>query len=128
RQAGGGKLTRRKRDLTQLRIDRVAIVVDAGEIIVGADFLKLLERGELRVLIPEAQVTHRGGVLLNRLRREVLNVWKIALIKFIEPVCFASEGDIARNVREFFLEFAGRDDVVLLDCRSNQAAEDCDDD
>ena len=67
-------------------MDDVAIVIDLGKIVIGADFLELLKGGELRLVIPQTDVPHGGGVLLDRGGGEVLNLGEAAFVKFVEPV------------------------------------------
>ena len=46
------ELARREGDLAVDAVDPVAIIVDAGEVVVGPDFLKLREGGTQGLVVP----------------------------------------------------------------------------
>src|SRR5579863_4986101 len=107
-------------------MNHVAIVEDIREVVVRADLLKLLKRGELRLVIPQAKISHRGCVLVDGRRGEVLHRREISFVEHLEPVRLARKLDVARDVWRFLLKFTGRDKISLHEGRSDQTSQDRD--
>ena len=57
------QLARRQHHLAQRAVDRVAIDVDVGEVVIGADFLELPQRVLQRAPVPEPDVLERRLVV-----------------------------------------------------------------
>ena len=85
RQAARVQLARRQHDLPVLAVDDVAIVVDPGEVVVGADLLDLPEGIEQRLVVPERHVLDRGGVAFEVRPREPGVARELPLFHLVEP-------------------------------------------
>jgi len=94
-----GKLPRREHQLAVLAVQRVAVVVDVHELVVGPDLLELTVRAQQRPVIPEPDVLDRGGVARERPRVEGLLGREPALLDPVEPVGLAGHPDVVLDER-----------------------------
>ena len=113
RQALGIQLARREHHLPQLAVDRVAIVVDRREVVVGAQLLDLAEGLEQRLVIPEAHVLDGVGVAVDVFARQRRVAGEIARPHGGEIERLPRSGDVVRHVRRFGRLFVRRDDEAL---------------
>ena len=104
-------------------VNPVAAVVNVFEVVIGADFLKLGEGSAQRVVIPQADVAHRGFIPADFFEREVFDGGKLTLLESVERVGLARELDGAGDVRPLFFDFVGRHNKALDDLRINGPAE-----
>ena len=113
RQAFGIQLARREHHLTQLAVDRVAIVVDRREVVIGAQLLDLAEGLEQRLVIPQAHVLDRVGVAVDVFARQLRVTGEIARPHGGEIERLPCGGDVVRHVRRFGRLLVRRDDKAL---------------
>jgi hypothetical protein len=91
-------------------VDFVAIDVDVGKVVVGADFLDLAERVLERVPVPQADVLQRGLVVFGIGGVDGGFGGELVLREFIEAVGGAGGGDVVGDVGFFADELVGLDD------------------
>ncbi len=97
-------------DLAGGAVDAVAVDVDVGEVVVGADLLDLAEGVLERVPVPEADVLERGLVVLGVGGVDGGFGGELVLREAVEAVGGARGFDVVRDVRLFADELVGLDD------------------
>ena len=105
-------LARGQHHLPLFARDDIAIHVNIGEVVIGADGLNLRERVLQSVPIPQANVVQRGpvGLQIKSFSRS-LSV-EIALFDAIDAKGAAGPGNVLFNVRRLATEFIRLDDEV----------------
>ena len=93
RQAGGGKLARRERDLAVNPVDPVAVVIHALEVVVSADLLELGEGGQQRFVVPHADVAEGRLVLPDVVQAQIFDGGEFALLEAVQGIRLAGEFD-----------------------------------
>ena len=121
--AGGVQLPRREHDLPVLPVDRVPIVVHAGEVVVGADLLELAERVEQRPLVPQRDVLDRRGIALEVGARQPRIAGQPPLLDPIQRERVARGLDVVHDERRLAHLLVRRDDEPLDDRRIPAPAE-----
>ncbi len=106
------QLARRQHHLAQGAVEVVAVDVDVGKVVVGADLL-LLAQGVLQgVPVPQADVLQRGLIVggVGGIDRGLGG--KLTLLELVEPVCLLGELDVVGDVGGLAHQLVGLDDEV----------------
>ena len=119
----GIQLARAEHDLAVLPVDRVAVVVDRDEVVVGADLLDLAERVEKRLLVPERHVLERGGIRVDVRAREQRVTRELALRDAVEIERRARRVHVVDDVGRLAHLLVRRDDEALDDARVGDSAD-----
>jgi hypothetical protein len=123
RQAVGVELASRQHDLPQGAVDPVAIVVDRGEVVVGADLLNLRERLEQRLVVPQAHVLQRRRVAFDVLAAERRIARNRAFLDAVERERPPRRFDVVLDVGRLARLLVRRDDEPLQHRAVDLAAE-----
>ena len=107
------ELAARQHDLPVLAVDEVAVVVDRGEVVVGADFLELSERVEQGLVVPEPHVVDGVPVVLDVGQRKGGVARHLPLLDVVEPERLPRGRDVVGQVGGFPLLFVRGDDEAL---------------
>ncbi len=106
------ELARSQHHFTGGAVDVVAINVDVGEIVVGANFLHLAQGVLQRMPVPQADVLERG-LIVGRVRGVDGGFGReLALGKAVKPVGLPGHGDVVRDVGLLAHQLIGFDDEV----------------
>ena len=114
RQRRIGDLPRGEHHLPVFAVDRVAVVVDAGELVVGPHLLELAVGLQERRMVPEPDVLHGQVVLLQVLRRQIILRRELLLLDLGQPVGEARIADVLLQVRRLGNDLV-RNDLKFLD-------------
>ena len=125
-QAGRVQFARRERNLAVRAIDPVAVIVDADEIVIGADFLQLGKRGQQRFVIPHANVAKGGFILMNVIERQGFDGREAPFLEAIERISLARELNGVGDVRALLVDLIRSDDETLDDLRIKRSPHDVD--
>ena len=109
RQRRIGDLPRGEHHLPVFAVDRVAVVVDAGELVVGPHLLELAVGLQERRMVPEPDVLHGEVVLLQVLRRQILLRRELLLLDLGQAVGKARIADVLLQVGGFGDDLVGND-------------------
>ena len=93
------QLADRQHHLPRLAVDRVAVDVDVGKVVVGADLLDLPQRVLQRPPVPEPDVLERVAVLVDLRRFDARLRPETALLDAVEGVRPARHLDVVGDVR-----------------------------
>jgi len=91
------QLARREHHLTSHAVDFIAINVDGGKVIVGADFLNLTQR-VLKCSVPQPDVRKRSLIVRRVGCRDVRLGGKLVLRYSLQPVGPPRQRDIVANI------------------------------
>ena len=125
RQALGIQLARGEHHLPELAVDRVAIVVDRLEVVIGAQLLDLAEGLEQRLVIPQAHVLDGVGVAIDVVARQLGVAGEVARAHGRQVERLPRGGDVVRHVRRLGRLLVGRDDEALNRGRVQRSADRC---
>ena len=106
------ELARGEHHLPHLAVDLVAIDVDVGEVVVGADFLDLPQRVLQRAPVPQADVLERRLVVRGVDRLDAGFGRERPLHDPVERVRLPRHLDVVRDVRRFAHQLVRLDDEV----------------
>ena len=96
--------------LAQIAIDLIAIDVDIGKVVVGADFLNLTQSVLQCLPIPQPDVLQSGLIICRICRAHGRLRGKLALRETVQSVCLARHKDVVRNVGLLAYQFIRFDD------------------
>jgi hypothetical protein len=93
------QLARGKHHLTSHPVDFVAINVNIGKVVVGANFLNLTQSVLKGVPVPQPDILQRSLIMHRVGRRDVCLSGKLALRNSVQSVGLPRQGDIVGDVR-----------------------------
>ena len=115
------QLARGKVNLTVPSVDRVPVVIDGHEVVVGADFLELLEGLHQEITLPQADVVDGGAIRFDVRDRQLDFPRRVASDDLVESPRPASGIDVVAQVRGLARQLVWRDDEALKCCRDKSA-------
>jgi len=110
-------------DLPVFAIDRISVVVDRDEIVVGADFLELAEGLHEERAFPQSDVVHGGGVCLDVSHREPHFSGEIVRLHVVEPPRLARRVNVVAQVGGFARQLVRGDDQLLVRAGNHTAGQ-----
>ena len=123
RKAPRVQLASRQHDLPVLPVDRVAVVIDGDEVVVGPDLLDLAERVEQRPIVPERHVVDRRRVPLEVRARQAGFARQRLLHRSVQAERGPRRVDVMDDEGRLLHLFVGSDDETLDDRRVDAPAD-----
>ena len=110
RQLVDAELARRQHHLTYRAVDRVAVDVDVGKIVVGANLLDLAQRVLQRAPVPQPDVLDRRAIPFEVGRLDARFGRERTLLEAMQPEGLPRHLDVVRDVRPLAHELVRLDD------------------
>ena len=122
-QIGIGQLPGGEHDLAVFVVDPVAVVVYGPEFIIGADFLKLAEGLQQRLVVPEPDVFDGQAIALDQFRGQRSGRRERTFFHPVQTKALQGTLDIAGQVGSFFVNLIRRDYKALDSRRQDMDAD-----